>query len=85
MQSLICRVGRYAGEVVEYPDHIAEHMLATGRAEPLPPDEDDEQELEAATAPDAGEIRADEPEHAAEAGDGPARITAQRRRQRRKR
>jgi hypothetical protein len=37
MKKVLCKVGFYAGLVMEYPDHVAESLLATGFAEPAPP------------------------------------------------
>ena len=31
--NLVCKVGPYAGQVLEYPQHVGEALLATGQAE----------------------------------------------------
>jgi hypothetical protein len=56
MRTLICKVGRYAGDRIAYPDHIAQMLLDAGRAE-LPPEDRDPPAAEVATAPDAAEKR----------------------------
>ena len=36
MKKVRCLIGHYAGLVMEYPDHVAENLLDTGFAEPVP-------------------------------------------------
>ena len=33
MKLLRCLIGAYAGQLIEYPEHVAENLLMTGHAE----------------------------------------------------
>ena len=48
---LLCKVGAYAGQVVEYPFHVAENLLQNGLAERLPDGEGLGPRLETASQP----------------------------------
>jgi len=48
---LLCKVGAYAGQVVNYSQHAGENLLQNGMAERLPDDWVDPNEVETADTP----------------------------------